>query len=282
MKSANEIKDMVREKYAQIAHQEKALNQSSCCGSGACSSEVYNIMTEDYSELKGYEKDADLGLGCGLPTQYAGIKPSDVVVDLGSGAGNDCFVARSETGPEGHVLGIDFTPEMVKKANINAEKLAFTNVEFRLGDIEHMPVADKFADVVISNCVLNLVPDKKQAFQEIFRILKPGGRFSISDVVMEGEIPEGLRQQAELYAGCVSGAIPQQDYLKIVKDQGFQSIQIKSLRQIHIPEDILKVYLDDQQLTEYKNANFGIFSLSLTAEKPAGQENCCLPGCCGN
>ncbi|MBX7065180.1 MAG: arsenite methyltransferase, partial [Saprospiraceae bacterium] len=215
MKNNSEIKEMVKQKYSEIALQDMAINASSCCGSGGCSTEVYNIMTDEYSHLEGYNPDADLKLGCGLPTEFAKIKPGDTVVDLGSGAGNDCFVARHETGDTGKVIGIDFTEAMIDKARANAEKLQFNNVEFRLGDIEQMPVTSDIADVVVSNCVMNLVPDKPKAFGEIFRILKPGGHFSISDIVLDGELPEKLRKAAEMYAGCVSGAIQQSDYLQI-------------------------------------------------------------------
>src|SRR5699024_6705572 len=150
----------------------------------------------DYSEVEGYNPDADLGLGCGLPTEFAQIKEGDTVIDLGSGAGNDCFVARHETGPTGKVLGIDFAEPMIAKARKNAEKLEFNNVEFRYGDIEDVPVSDDLADVIVSNCVLNLVPDKQKVFSEIFRVLTPGGHFSISDIVLVGDLPETLREDA--------------------------------------------------------------------------------------
>ena len=207
MKTDEEIKDLVRQKYSEIALQDKASNESSCCGSGCCSTEVYNIMSDDYSKLEGYSPDADLGLGCGLPTQFAQIKAGDVVIDLGSGAGNDCFIARAETGEAGKVIGIDFTEAMINKARENAEKLGFNNVEFRQGDIEKMPVSANTADVIVSNCVLNLVPNKDNVFKEIYRVLKPGGHFSISDIVLVGNLPSQLQDAAEMYAGCVSGEI---------------------------------------------------------------------------
>src|SRR4051812_41601109 len=168
METEDQFKELVKQKYSEIALQDKETNQSSCCGSGGCSTEVYNIMSEDYSTLEGYNADADLGLGCGLPTQFSHIKKSDVVIDLGSGAGNDAFIARSETGESGKVIGIDFTPAMIEKARANAEKLAFHNVEFRQGDIEKMPVTANTADVVVSNCVLNLVPNKNAVIKDIF------------------------------------------------------------------------------------------------------------------
>src|ERR1700761_3259612 len=227
METTEQIKDMVREKYSAIALQDKEDNAASCCGSGCCSIETANIMTDDYSTLEGYNPDADLGLGCGLPTQFAQIKPGDVVIDLGSGAGNDCFIARKETGETGRVIGIDFTPAMIGKARINVDKLGYNNVEFRQGDIEKMPITANIADVIVSNCVLNLVPNKMGVFQEIYRVLKPGGHFSISDIVLVGELPAKIREAAEMYAGCVAGAIQKDTYLDLVKTAGFQNITIQ-------------------------------------------------------
>src|SRR5579859_1408689 len=219
----NELKELVKQKYSEIALQDREKNLASCCGSGCCSTEVYNIMSDDYSTLEGYNPDADLGLGCGLPTQFAKIKKGDIVIDLGSGAGNDCFIARAETGDTGKVIGIDFTPAMIEKARSNAEKLGFNNVEFRQGDIEKMPVTSNIADVIVSNCVLNLVPDKHAVFQEIFRALKPGGHFSISDIVLEGALPPKIQQAAEMYAGCVAGAIQRQTYMELISITGFNN-----------------------------------------------------------
>ena len=178
-------------------------------------------MMDDYSETSGYVEDADLGLGCGLPTQFAKIKKGDTVIDLGSGAGNDCFVARHETGSEGKVIGIDFTPIMIQKARNNAEKLGYNNVEFREGDIDAMPVSNDVADVIVSNCVLNLVPSKQKVIGEIFRVLKPGGHFSISDIVLVGNLPDALKEDAEMYAGCVAGAIQKTEYLQFNKRRRF-------------------------------------------------------------
>jgi SAM-dependent methyltransferase len=281
MKNEQELKDIVKEKYTAIAAQPIEQNQSSCCGAGGCSTEVYNIMSDDYTQLKGYNSDADLGLGCGLPTQFAKIKAGDTVVDLGSGAGNDCFVARAETGETGKVIGIDFTPAMLEKARENAAKLGFTNVQFREGDIENMPLASNVADVVVSNCVLNLVPNKDGVFKEIYRVLKPGGHFSISDVVLVGQLPDALRKDAEMYAGCVSGAIQKQVYLELISNNGFDHITIQKEKAIVIPDDILKNYLGEQELADFKNGTTGIFSITVYAEKPLA-ETCCKPGsgCC--
>ncbi len=260
-------KDMVRAKYAEIALQDKDTNASSCCGAGGCSTEVYNIMTDDYSELKGYNADADLGLGCGLPTQFAGIKLGDTVLDLGSGAGNDCFVARHETGEDGRVIGVDFTPEMIAKAKANAAKLGYQNVEFRQGDIEAIPLTSNIVDVVVSNCVLNLVPDKRKAFSEVLRVLKPGGHFSISDVVLRGEIPAKLKESAEMYAGCVAGALPESESLGIIHDLGFENVTVQKRKAIILPDDILSKYISADEIAAYKASGAGTFSITVSAHK---------------
>lgn len=278
MQRDEQIKEMVKQKYSEIALQDKETNQSSCCGSGSCSTEVYNIMNDNYTQLQGYNPNADLGLGCGLPTQFAQIKKGDTVIDLGSGAGNDCFVARAQTGAEGKVIGIDFTPAMIEKARANAEKLGFNNVEFRQGDIEKIPVTANVADVIVSNCVLNLVPNKDAVFKEIFRVLKQGGHFSISDVVLVGNLPDALRQDAEMYAGCVSGAIQKSVYLELIEVNGFSNIILQKEKAIHIPDDILKHYLNERELSDFKSGNTGIFSITVYAEKPKA---CCTgTGCC--
>ena len=280
MQTEEQIKEMVKQKYGEIALQDKTTNQSSCCGAGGCSTEVYNIMSDDYQELEGYHPEADLGLGCGLPTQFAKIKKGDIVIDLGSGAGNDCFVARHETGETGKVIGIDFTPAMIEKARVNAETRGFNNVEFRLGDIEHMPVSANSANVVISNCVLNLVPNKSNVFQEIFRVLKPGGHFSISDIVLTGELPEKIKSAAEMYAGCVASAIPKEEYLGYIQKAGFKNLTLQKEKAIIVPDDILKSYLNEQEIIEYKKTGTVIFSITVYAEKPDNSSNCCSPGCC--
>ena len=279
MNTNEEIKEMVKQKYAEIALQNQETNASSCCGSGGCSTEVYNIMTDDYDHLEGYNPDADLKLGCGLPTEFAKIKKGDYVVDLGSGAGNDCFVARAETGESGKVVGIDFTPEMIEKARNNADKLGFNNVEFRLGDIENIPLMSNVADVVVSNCVMNLVPNKPKAFAEVQRILKPTGHFSISDIVLVGDLPEKIKNAAEMYAGCVASAIQMEDYLKIIENSGFKNITLQKKKPIIVPDDILKNYLNDEEIQQYKDSTTRIYSITVYAEKVVG---CCTPnsGCC--
>ena len=295
MDTEKELKKIVKDRYAKIALQDKTVNASSCCGATTPTNKVYNIMMEDYSEMGGYNEDADLGLGCGLPTQFAKISKGDTVIDLGSGAGNDCFVARHETGETGKIIGVDFTPIMVKKARENAEKLGYNNVEFREGDIDNMPISDSIADVVVSNCVLNLVPNKEKVINEIYRVLKPGGHFSISDIVLVGNLPEALKQDAEMYAGCVAGAIQKDEYLNFIKNSGFEGVEIQKEKIIVIPDDILSKYLSNDEITDFKNGTTGIFSVTVYAEKPGKltkkeaikitdlqNESCCDPadGCC--
>lgn len=264
MQTSEEIKQVVKEKYGEIA----AKNQQGC-GCGCKSSKIvgYTIMEDEYDHLDGYVEDADLGLGCGVPTEYAGIKKGDTVVDLGSGAGNDVFVARSIVGDDGKVIGIDFTQEMISKAIVNKSKVGFTNVEFKLGEIENIPLENNLADVVISNCVLNLVPDKRKAFSEIFRILKPGAHFCVSDIVLKGELPAGLKKSAEMYAGCVAGALQQDKYLGIIKETGFTNIEIKKTKVIELPHEVLQNYLNENEIEKFKSNNIGIFSITVVGYK---------------
>jgi SAM-dependent methyltransferase len=277
MKTSEDLKQIVKEKYSQIALQSKEQNETSCCGSGCCTTDVATIMSDDYTKLKGYNPDADLGLGCGLPTEFARIKKGDIVLDLGSGAGNDCFVARAMTGESGKVIGVDMTEAMIEKARTNTEKLGFNNVEFRLGEIESLPIGPNRVDVVVSNCVLNLVPDKSKAFKEISRVLKPGGHFSISDVVIEGVLPGNLKQASEMYAGCVAGALQKEEYMSIIKGAGFENISIQKEKVITIPDDILQAYLSKEELLSYKNSGIGIYSITVYAEKA---KECCGTDCC--
>jgi ubiquinone/menaquinone biosynthesis C-methylase UbiE len=265
---AEDLKMVVQKKYGEIAHQSLLMNQTSCCGSTSCCDDMdYTIFSDDYSRQPGYNPDADLGLGCGLPTEFAGIEKGNHVLDLGSGAGNDCFVARALVGDEGRVTGLDFTDAMLEKARKNNEKLGYTNIEFVKGDIETMPLPDLSYDVVISNCVLNLVPDKEKAFAQIFRVLKPGGHFCISDVVLNGTLPDKLQKAAEMYAGCVSGAIQKPDYLQIISQSGFSDIQIRKEKQIGVPDQILANFLSPQELAAFRNSGTGIFSITVTGTK---------------
>lgn len=279
MNTDSQLKELVKEKYSQIANQTLEQNLSSCCGatSSCCGDEAYTIMAEDYTKLEGYNTDADLGLGCGIPTQFAHMKEGDTVLDLGSGAGNDAFVARRVVGEKGKVIGVDFSEAMIERARNNAEKLGLNNVEFRLGDIEKLPVGAGRVDVVLSNCVLNLVPNKKAVFAEIFRVLKGGAHFSISDIVLEGTLPAKLKEAAEMYAGCVSGAIQKSEYLGIIEQTGFKHITLQKERKITIPDDILLQYISADELDRVKESDLGIYSITVYAEKP-----CCDPnsGCC--
>lgn len=269
MKTANELKQVVKEKYGEIA---KASKGSGCCGPACCGdteSKIvgYTVLRDEYDHLEGYLAEADLGLGCGLPTEHAGIKKGDTVVDLGSGAGNDVFIARAIAGDEGKVIGLDMTEEMIEKANSNNAKLGYKNVEFKFGDIEQMPIENDFADVVVSNCVLNLVPDKIKAFSEIYRILKPGAHFCVSDIVIQGEMIEALKKSAEMYAGCVSGALQQDEYLNIIEKTGFKNIEIKKSKRVDLPDDILTQYLSPEGIKEYKENVKGIFSITVVGYK---------------
>lgn len=266
---AEDLKMIVREKYGEIATKNVFKQQTSCCGNTGCCGDVdYTVFSEAYDNLQGYNPDADMGLGCGIPTQFADIRPGDHVLDLGSGAGNDCFVARALVGENGRVTGIDFTDEMLAKARENVQKFGYSNVEFVKGDIENMPLPDAAFDIVISNCVINLVPDKSTAFQQIFRVLKPGGHFCISDVVLSGSLPENLQRAAEMYAGCVSGALVREEYLQIIADAGFSDILVKKEKQIVIPDTVLEQYLSGKEQESFHASGTGIFSVTVTASKP--------------
>ncbi|TVQ05218.1 MAG: methyltransferase domain-containing protein [Balneolaceae bacterium] len=267
-KPGDGLKQLVLEKYDKIGQSSLQQKETGgCCGPSGCATIDYEVFADDYSQLSGYNKDADLGLGCGLPTEHAHIQPGDTVVDLGSGAGNDCFVARQITGESGRVIGVDFSPSMVQKARENAAKVGFTNVEFVQGDIEEMPLEDEIADVVVSNCVLNLVPDKMKAFTETYRILKPGGHFSISDVVTIGRMPEDLKHHAEMFAGCVSGAMDQDEYLDIVKKAGFKNLIIQKSKEIKLPDEVLRKTLNEAEYQQFLDSNVGIYSITLYGEK---------------
>jgi arsenite methyltransferase len=268
MTANKDIKGTVKKKYGKIATRPE--RKESCCCCGGKPPLEYSVFSENYSQLEGYVPEADLGLGCGIPTKLAGIREGDTVVDLGSGAGNDAFVARSIVGEKGKVIGIDMTQEMIDKARRNNEKLGHKNVEFHLADIEKMPLQEGSADVVISNCVLNLVPNKRKAFREIHRILKPGGRFCISDIITLGDLPAAVRKSAELYAGCVAGAVKQEKYLEIIREAGFVDVEIKASKTIEIPEELLKKYLSEDMITDLKRYGTAILSISVVGHKKTG------------
>lgn len=280
-REAERLKALVREKYGRIAADAPApgsccCGPSSCCGPAAAARPAEPAVSrdvagfgEDYGKLAGHVAEADLGLGCGLPTEHAGLAPGQTVVDLGSGAGVDAFVARAAVGAAGRVIGVDMTPEMVAKARANAARLDYGNVEFRLGDIESLPVDDASADVVVSNCVLNLVPDKRRAFAEIFRVLKPGGRFCVSDVVLEGGLPAGLREAAELFVGCVAGALEASAYMAIIRETGFEAVEVRSSKRIGIPDEALLEHIDAAGLAAYRASGAAVLSVTVVGTRPA-------------
>jgi SAM-dependent methyltransferase len=295
------LRRVVREKYAEIATGGGASGTTSCCAPGSCgcggdgTEGVPVTMAEDYATLPGYVPDADLGLGCGLPTEHAGIAPGATVLDLGSGAGNDAFVARALVGEAGRVIGVDMTPEMVALARRNAERLGYANVEFRLGEIEALPVDRDSVDVVVSNCVLNLVPEKERAFAETYRVLRPGGHFCVSDIVTRGELPESARRVAELYAGCVSGAVDEAAYLEGLRAAGFEGVRVVKAREIAIPDEALAPYLAPDEIARLRAAGTAVVSVTVIGTKPGGAVAsaepsaeaaepagaCCGPDCCG-
>ena len=218
------IKQSVKERYAEVA-----IQSTSCCGPNCCSPDGSGAgALVDYGLIDAeLPVGANLGLGCGIPTLSVEILAGDTVLDLGSGAGVDVFLAARKVGSQGRVIGVDMTPEMIARAKENALKGGYQNVEFRLGEIEHLPVESGSVDVVLSNCVINLVPDKQKAFAEIFRVLKKGGRFSISDMVTFGEIPQAVRDDMDLWTGCISGALDRERFLQIVRKAGFNDVEIK-------------------------------------------------------
>ena len=267
MNKSEDIKNVVMEKYAQIA----VANQScscSCCGTDGGVTLDFDVMKEDYSKLDGYFPDADLGLGCGIPTEYAGIKEGMTILDLGSGAGNDVFVVRRIVGEKGKVIGIDFTDEMIHKARLNCDKLGYNNVEFRKGDIENMPLGANSIDIIVSNCVLNLVPDKEKAFAEMLRVLKPGGSFCVSDIVLKGELPDYLKNVAAWYTGCVAGAAKLDEYLKLIRVASFANISVVKEKEIQIPKDILSKYITIKELESFFASGTKIISVTVKGFKP--------------
>lgn len=216
-----QLKKIVRNSYAKIV-----TKKGSCCGNTAVSDDISKGVGYSKNELNTIPEGANLGLGCGNPVALASLRKGETVLDLGSGAGVDCFLAAERVGKNGKVIGVDMTPEMIEKARENAEKGSYDNVEFRLGEIENLPVADNSVDVVISNCVINLAPDKRRVFQEAYRSLKSGGRLMISDIVLLKELPDAIKASVEAYIGCVSGAILKNEYLEAIKAAGFQDIRI--------------------------------------------------------
>lgn len=263
MSQTIDLKDVVKKKYAEIV-----TKNTCCCTTARSEADDTYVMKEDYSGMEGYVEEADYNLGCGVPTRHAEINEGDTVLDLGSGAGNDAFIVHRIVGESGLVIGLDFTMEMIAKAIQNKQKLGLRNIDFRYGDIEEMPVDSDSIDVVISNCVLNLVPDKEKAFSEIYRVLKPGAHFCVSDIVSEGQIPPELKRSAELYAGCVAGALPKEEYMGLVETAGFQGMEIRKERHIDLPEDVLQKHLTDSDLENWNSGGVGLQSITLFARKP--------------
>ena len=274
-----DIKSVVREKYGAIAQNaEKRAGKGDGCGTSCCGDGALDMIGGAYAAVEGYVADADLALGCGVPTRHAGISAGDVVLDLGSGAGIDAFVARRLVGDRGQVIGVDMTETMIERARANATKLGYRNVDFRLGEIEALPVADGTVDVVISNCVLNLVPDKAGAFAETFRVLKPGGHFCVSDIVATARLPEGIQKAAALYVGCVAGAIPEADYLSVIREAGFADVRIAERKPVSLPDEVLSEHLSPAELREFRASGVGIQSVTVLGSKPAAA--CCGADCC--
>lgn len=261
-----ELKQIVRDKYGSIA--EKSAGCGCDCGCANADAADYTIMSESYNTVAGYMPEADLGLGCGIPTEFAEIKEGDTVLDLGSGAGNDVFVARGIVGETGKVIGVDMTVEMLEKANRNLARTNYDNIEFRLGEIESLPVETNSIDVIISNCVINLVPDKSKAFSEIFRTLKPGAHFCISDIVLSGQLPERLAKAAALYTGCVAGAMQTEEYLSVIKSAGFEEVAIKSKKKVGMPDEILLDFVTEKELEDFRKQGTDVFSVTVWGRKP--------------
>jgi arsenite methyltransferase len=251
--SASKLKETVRKKYGEIARQKNPPSccgagnlkgaGSSCCAGGPAVGGSYSFIGEDYRKVKGHVAEADLGLGCGVPTELADISQGDTVVDLGSGAGNDAFIARRIVGKSGRVIGVDMTSEMIKRARENKRKLGYRNVEF-------------------------LLPDKAKAFQEMFRVLKPGGRFCVSDIVIRKPLPKGVQKAAELYAGCVSGAIPKKEYLELLRAAGFEEVKTAKEHPVDVPHEVLRQYLGKEELSAWEKEGSPLLSVTVTGTKP--------------
>ncbi len=263
------LKDKIKDSYTQVLS-----NQAiGCCGQTSNQSQNYgcgshdNTFAEDYSNQPGYHEEADYGLGCGIPINFAGISEGDIVLDLGSGAGNDAFIASTLTGSEGRVIGVDITPAMIEKANKNKKKLQAHNVEFRLADIEELDIKEGSVDVVISNCVLNMVFDKLATYQSIYKVLRPGGHFSVSDIVMSVALTENLKNITALYAGCIAGAATKDQYLEIIKEAGFRDIAIKSEKVIDLPDEFMLRHVTAEELFEYRASGNEVLSITVNGWK---------------
>jgi arsenite methyltransferase len=269
MRTEDEIRTLVRDRYGAIAREGASCCSPASCGCGPeMAPDGLNMIGNAYAGVAGHLAEADFNLGCGVPTRHASLAPGETVLDLGSGVGNDVFIARHEVGPEGRVIGVDMTPEMIVKARANASKLGYDNVEFRLGEIEQMPVEAGSVDVVISNCVLNLVPDKAPAFAEMFRVLRAGGRFCVSDIVATGELPLPLQEAAGLHVGCVAGAMPEADYLALLAEVGFERVHVAEAKPVTIPDDVLAPHMDAEELAAFRASGIMLKSVTVLGSKP--------------
>jgi arsenite methyltransferase len=269
MRTEDEIRTLVRDRYGAIAREGASCCSPVSCGCGPeMAPDGLNMIGNAYAGVAGHLAEADLNLGCGVPTRHAALAPGETVLDLGSGAGNDAFIARHEVGPDGRVIGVDMTPEMIAKARASASKLGYENVEFRLGEIERTPVEAGSVDVVISNCVLNLVPDKASAFAEMFRVLRPGGRFCVSDIVATGELPTPVQDAAGLYGGCVAGAMPEADYLALLAEVGFERVHVAEAKPVTVPEDALAPHMDGEELAVFRASDIVLKSVTVLGSKP--------------
>ncbi|NND72302.1 MAG: arsenite methyltransferase [Rhodothermales bacterium] len=257
----SDIKIAVKENYGRIA--DAAATGAGCgCGCGDSKS----IAPTKYNQMDGYAIDADLGLGCGLPNQFAELQDGEFVLDLGSGAGLDAFISRKAVGEAGSVVGVDMTPSMIELANKNKAKLGYSNVDFRLGELEDLPVETNVVDVAISNCVFNLVPDKRKAFAELFRVLKTGGRFSISDIVYSGELPQSVRDSVNLYVGCVAGAVSLETYVNMLLETGFYNIAIRSISTIQL-DGFTATDDDEKAVAEFLESGGRVLSITVTGDR---------------
>jgi arsenite methyltransferase len=263
---AEEIRARVREAYGAMVRNEAS---GGCCSPRRGGADSLDMIGDAYRSVEGHVAEADLGAGCGVPTEHAAIKAGDTVLDLGAGAGIDAFVARRLVGEDGQVYGVDMTPDMVAKARANAEKIGCRNVQFRLGEIEHVPFERNSIDVVISNCVLNLVPDKATAFAEMFRVLRPGGHFCVSDIVASAPLPDGIRKTATLYVSCVAGAEAEARYLDIIASAGFGDIRIAKSRRIDLPDEALAGILPACEIAALRADDLHVRSVTVIGVKPA-------------
>lgn len=278
----NKVKRIVKEGYANIARNKTKCCApiDVCCGNSTSPSEISKTIGYTKDQLDSVPNESNLGLGCGNPTAIASLKQGENVLDLGSGAGFDCFLAANKVGEKGNVIGVDMTPEMVEKANLNAKNHGYSNVEFRLGEIENLPVESNSIDVVISNCVINLSPDKREVFKGAFRVLKPEGRLVISDIVLLKELPLYIKESVEAYVGCISGAILKDDYIKLINDAGFQDIVISNETSFSIDlminDPTAQSIIKDNNISEEELRNVGSYfvSIKLIAVKKGDSYSC--------